>query len=273
MLVKYRTLPSITAQNFLDDIVGILDGSITSTAGLSAGADTTNSAFSGTYPTSQLTKVAAGTYTFSKIHSVDTNYTHYFRLAFSGATVTTFTVAQGYTSGTDTLLNSVAHTVNVSPSAYQSHDQFPAAINIVMNSKCVYFSSLTSGIGFGLFDIGANGITNTYTSNMLMAFVKPTTGTFNIPYAYVLNGGLSGYTSLTGSITNLELPRLVSNANDQGVIVENPVFLSHASQGHQSCGVYGLFKLGRGVIASDVYYNTSGVTRLTSFDYAVPADG
>ena len=42
MLVKYRTLPSITAQNFLDDIVGILDGSITSTASISAGADTLN---------------------------------------------------------------------------------------------------------------------------------------------------------------------------------------------------------------------------------------
>jgi uncharacterized transporter YbjL len=55
MLVKYRMLSTISNANFKADIIGILDGTITSTAGLSAGADTANSSFVGTYPSSQLT--------------------------------------------------------------------------------------------------------------------------------------------------------------------------------------------------------------------------
>mgnify|MGYP003347826745 CR=1 FL=1 len=177
-------LSTITSANFIADIVGILDGSITSTAGLSAGADKTNSSFSGTYPTSQLTKVNAGTYTFSKIHGSDNTYTHYFRLAFSGTTLTTFTVAQGYTSGTDTLLNSTANTVNVNANTFTLSDQFPSGINIVLNNNCVYISSLTSGASFGLFDLGANGITSTYANNMKMAYIKTNDASWNMPYSF-----------------------------------------------------------------------------------------
>lgn len=274
MLVKYRMLSTITSANFIADIVGILDGTITSTAGLSSGADKTNSSFSGTYPTSQLTKVNAGTYTFSKIHGSDNTYTHYFRLTFSGTTLTTFTVSQGYTSGTDTLLNSVAQTVSVSTNTYSASDQFPSGINIVLNSKCVYISSVTSGISFGLFDLGTNGITTTYATNMKMAFIKTNNGTFNIPYAYSLSGaGSSGYGSLSGNLTNLALPTYKSNASNQGVIVENPVFLSHANQGYSAYGVYGLFKLGTSVLATDVFYNIGSGPRVTSNDYAVLAEG
>lgn len=266
-------LSTITSANFIADIVGILDGSITSTAGLSAGADKTNSSFSGTYPTSQLTKVNAGTYTFSKVHGSDNTYTHYFRLAFSGTTLTTFTVAQGYTSGTDTLLNSVAQTVNVSTNTYSASDQFPAGINIVLNSKCVYISSVTSGISFGLFDLGTNGITSTYANNMKMAYIKTNNGSFNIPYAYSLAGTASGYGSLSGNLTNVQLPVYKSNASNQGVVVENPVFLSHINQGYSAYGVYGLFKLGTSVLTTDVFYNIGSGPRVTSNDYVVLAEG
>lgn len=267
-------LSTITSANFIADIVGILDGSITSTAGLSAGADKTNSSFSGTYPTSQLTKVNGTSYTFSKVHGTDNTYTHYFRLAFSGTKLTTFTVAQGYTSGTDTLLNSVTQTVNVSNNTYSASDQFPAGINIVMNSKCVYISSVTSGISFGLFDLGTNGITSTYATNMKMAYIKTNDATFNIPYAYTLGGsGSSGYGSLSGNLTNMQLPIYKSNASNQGVIVENPVFLSHVNQGYSAYGVYGLFKLGTSVLATDVFYNIGSGPRVTSNDYVVPAEG
>lgn len=264
---------TITAQNFLDDIVGILDGSVTSTAGLSAGADADNSSFNGTYPSSQLTKVNAGTYTFSKVHSVDTNRTHYFRLAFSGTSMTTFTVAQDYTAGTDTLINSVAQTVNLSSSVFNGDDQFPLGINIVLNSQCVFFTSAASGIGFGLFDLGANGITATYTDNMIMAYINTKTRTFNIPYAYSLLGPSSGYTSLDGNTTELALPVLKSNANNQGVLAENPAFISHVNQGYQAYGVYGLFRLGDNLVATDIIYNTSNVRRLVTYDHAVPAEG
>ena len=275
MLVKYRMLPTISNANFKADIIGILDGSITSTAGLSAGADTANSSFVGTYPSSQLTKVNAGTYTFSKIHGTDNTYTHYFRLTFDAgvglaAKMTTFTVAQGYTSGTDTLLNSVAQTVNVSPNTYISANQYPSGINIVLNSKCVWFSSLTSGKSFGIFDLGTNGITNTYANNMKMAYVNTTLGTFNIPYGYVLSGGASGYTSLTGNLSGPTTPTLMSNISGSAIIVENPAFVSAATQGYAAYGVSNLFKLGSNMMAMDSIYNTSGTRRIVAAaDYAI----
>lgn len=273
MLVKYRMLSTITNANFIADIVGILDGSITSTSGLSAGADKTNSSFVGTYPTSKLTKVNAGTYTFSKIHNSDTNYTHYFRMTFSGTTMTTFTVAQGYTSGTDTLLNSVAQTVTMSANTYTPSDQFPSGINIILNNNCVYFSSLTSGASFGLFDLGTTGITSTYANNMKMAYIRTNTASWNIPYAYTLAGAASGYSSLSGNLNNLTAPIFKSNVTNQGVIVENPTWVSHVNQGYSAYGVYGLFKLGNNMMVSDYTYNVSGGTRVVSNDYAVPTEG
>lgn len=266
-------LSTISSANFIADIVGILDGSITSTAGLSAGADKTNSSFSGTYPSTKLTKVNAGTYTFSKIHGSDPTYTHYFRLTFSGSTMTTFTVAQGYTSGTDTLLNSAAQTVNLKPNTYTTSDQYPSGINIIINNNCVYFSSITSGIGFGLFDLGTNGITSTYTNNMKMAYIKTNDSSYVIPYAQSLSGKTSTYTSLSGNFTNLTTPVFKSNANNQGVILENPVFISNVNQGYLAYGVYGLFKLPNNLIASDTVYNIGGVPRSVSCDYAVAAEG
>ncbi len=272
MLVKYRMLSTISSANFIADIVGILDGTITGTGGLSAGANTSVSSFSGTYPSVKLVKVNGTSYTFSKTHNT-TATTHYFRLTFSGTTLTTFTVAQGYTAGTDTLLNSVAYTVNLRASAYVASDQFPSGINIIMNNNCVFFNSPMSGIGFGLFDLGTNGITSTYTNNMQMAFVKTNDSTFGIPYAYSIAGSSSGYSALTGSLTNLTAPTFKSNTSNQGVIIENPVFLSHTNQGFAAYGVYGLFKLGNNLIVSDTVYNISGTARCASYDYSVVAEG
>lgn len=273
MLVKYRMLSTITSANFIADIVGILDGSITSTSGLSAGADKTNSSFTGTYPTGAITKVNGTSYTFSKVHNADNTYTHYFRLTFGSSVLSTFTVAQGYTSGTDTLLNSVAQTVNVTPITYNSAEAFSKGIIIVINPKCVYISGLANGITFGLFDVGANGITNTYTNSMKMAYVSPSAGTFNIPYTYSLAGGASGYSSLSGSLTNLQLPAVKSNSSGQGVVIENPTFLSHTNQGYQAFGIYNLFKLGQYNFNADSIYNTAGTPRAVSVnDYAIVSE-
>lgn len=272
MLVKYRMLSTISSADFIADIVGILDGTITSTAGLSNGADKTNSQFTGTYPSAKFTKVNAGTYTFSKTHNSEAT-THYFRLAFTGTTMTTFTVAQGYTAGSDTLLNSVAQTVNIKASAYNASDQFPSGINIVMNNNCVFFNSPNSGIGFGLFDLGVNGITAGFANNMKMAFVKTNDSSYNIPYAYQFTGTTSTYASLSGNLTNLTLPTFKSNVTNQGVIVENPTFLSHTNQGFAAFGIYSLFKIANNLLVNDTVYNISGTRRCVSNDYSVVAEG
>lgn len=262
-------LSSITVAQFTSDINGLLDGSITSVSGLSSGADKTNSVISGTYPAGVYTKVNGTTNTFSKVHSADNTYTHYFRLTYDSTKMTTFSVAQSYTSGTDTLVNSVGYTVNVTPNTYMSSMQYPSGINIAITSKNIWFSSMTSGISFGLFDLGANGITSTYANNMKMAYINTTTATYGIPYAYSLLGGASGYGALTGSLTDMTAPTLVSNISGNAMIIENPTFVSNINQGYSAYGVYNLFKLGNNMIALDSMYNTAGVTRVAAANYAV----
>jgi hypothetical protein len=270
MLIKYRMYANSTVSTLNTDIKGLIDGTITTVSGLSAGCDKANTTISGTYPTGTYTKVNDSSNTFSKIHNSDSGFTHYFRMTYDSTKMTTFTVAQDYTSGTDTLLNSVAQTVNLTPFAYNGSAQFPVGLNIVITSKCLYLSLLSSGISFGLFDLGNNGITGTYTSNMKMAFINPVTQTFNIPYAYNLAGGSSSYTSMSGNLISMySPPTLKSNLTGALVVIENPAFLSSNNQGHQAYGVYNLLKIPEYSYASDTIYNTSGVSRIAANSYAI----
>lgn len=270
-------LSTITNAQFKADIIGIIEGTITNTGQLSAGADTTNSSFTGSYPSGIYTKVGAGTNTFSKVHGTDNTYTHYFRLTFDAgvglqAMWTTFALAQGYTSGTDTLLNSSSITCNVKPNTFISSASYPSGINIVLTSKNIWFSSLTSGATFGIFDLGANGVTATYTDNMRMGIINTTATSSNIvvPYAYSIAGGNSAYTTMTATVTTLGNPTLVTNTAGSALIVENPAFVQFSQQGNQVYGIANLLKIGTSLFAMDSIYNTAGVRRIVApIDYAV----
>lgn len=277
MIVKYSVLPSITSGQFASDIVGIISGSITNTAGLSAGADTAHSSFTGNYPSSSIiTLVNAGSNTFSKVHGIDSGYTHYFRLTFGSSVLTSMSLAQGYTVGTDTLLNSYTQTVNVSPYPYTTTQQFPSTITIVLTSKCVYISSPYAGQSFGIFDLTANGITTRYTSSMKMALIQLQTGSYAIPYTYALTGqttadaGTSvGYTSLSGNLTNVNSPIPKFDENKQIVMIENPVFIQDYIHGYELFGIYNLFKIPNALMSEGTVYNVSGTRRVVSSDYAI----
>ena len=82
MIVKYNMLGNITSEQFKSDIVGLIRGTISNVGGLSAGCDSARTTFTGTYPAAKYTLVGAETNTFSKVHSVDSGTTHYFRLNF-----------------------------------------------------------------------------------------------------------------------------------------------------------------------------------------------
>jgi hypothetical protein len=78
---------------------------------------------------------------------------------------------------------------------------------------------------------------------------------------------------LEGSTTDLVRPIFKTNTSAQGVIVENPAFISHINQGYQAYGVYGLFRIADTIIVTDGFYNASGVVRAVTYDHAVPAEG
>ena len=107
MIIRYRMNSTCTLANLKTDLHNIISGNITTTADFSSGCDKTNSVIYGTYPTGIYSVQNAGTYTYSKIHNdYGAGTTHYFRLSFDSTKLTGITLAQSYTSGTDTLINS-----------------------------------------------------------------------------------------------------------------------------------------------------------------------
>jgi hypothetical protein len=89
------------------DVDKIIRGLASSTGNLGSGCDTANTVFYGTYPTGKYAQVgtAAGSDTYSKIHN-DYSDLDYIRLSYDTTKLTTITLANTYTSGTDTLVNS-----------------------------------------------------------------------------------------------------------------------------------------------------------------------
>lgn len=107
MIIRYRMNSTCTLANLKTDLHNIISGNITTTADLSAGCDKPNSVIYGTYPAGIYSVANAGTYTYSKIHNdYGAGTTHYFRLGFDSTQLTGLTLAQSYTSGSDTLVNS-----------------------------------------------------------------------------------------------------------------------------------------------------------------------
>lgn len=108
MLVRYRMNSSANVTTMRADVDKIIRGLASSTADLGAGCDTANTLFYGTYPTGKYSRVgtAAGSDTYSKIHNDYGDVTHYFRLSYDASKLTSLTLAQSYTAGTDTLVNS-----------------------------------------------------------------------------------------------------------------------------------------------------------------------
>lgn len=267
MLIKYNMLSTITSAQFKSDIIGLINGTITTVGGLSAGCDTARTTITGSYPAGIYTEVNATSSTFSKVHSVDSSVTDYFRLTFGTSILSSISFSQGYTSGTDTLVNSVSTPINLVPNIYSYGGQVDGGITIVITSKCLHITSLFSGVGFGIFDIGTNGITATYTNSMKMAAINTNAGTFTIPYSYRLSGATSGYGTVTGNLVSPITPAVSVGTGAGTILPENPVFLASSQQGNISYGVLNLLRIPLGL--PDYQYNTSGVARQTGPGYAI----
>jgi hypothetical protein len=272
-------LPGITQQQFRDDIVGLISGTITNVSSLSAGADIANSSISGTYPTGKYSLVNSSSNTFSKIHSTSGSTTHYFRLGFASNSLSTISLAQSYTSGTDTLINSVANTVNILPNPYQGKESVinSSGLTLVISNSCIHFTSASSGVSVGIHDLGENGVTSTYSDNMKMAFIELDVAagslpSYVIPYAYSIDGQNSAYTTLSGNLStvNNQIPILQKNSlGTSSLVVEIPVFITSITQAYAVYGVLGLFRIPQNVIATDYQYTSNGVIRQSTFSHAV----
>lgn len=137
MLVRYRMLPTLTIEDFKSDIHKIITGQITAVADFSAGCDKANSQVLGPYPSGTYAAVNAGTYTYSKIHNEYNTVTHYFRLAFDSDKLTGFTLAAGYDSNTDTLINSQALTDETLVDRYTASISISGEFGLLSTTKTI----------------------------------------------------------------------------------------------------------------------------------------
>lgn len=279
MLVRYRLNSSCTIQNFKDDINNIILGNITTTDDLSSGANKPNCSVYGTYTPAIYAKVNATTYTYSKVHSDIAGYTHYFRLTFDSTKLTTVALAQSYTSGTDTLVNSAVVTENMQMFTFNSAAQ--NGIDIIVSNKMLVFMAPQSGAMLGIIDLGHSSTTRTYTNSMLMMLQDfsnvPNWGALSqgvyantggtIPYTY--NYDTSSYATVTSGITGAQTLRK-PGGNGVTVIFENPLFTTSSGATNLMYGCYRIPYLSFSGI--QIYKDAANFYRLTVNDISLLVD-
>jgi hypothetical protein len=280
MLVRYRINSTCTLANFQTDINNIILGNIATTADLSSGADKTNSVVLGTYTTGIYNKVNASTYTYSKAHNSITGYTHYFRLTFDATQLTTIALAQSYTSGTDTLVNSSATTVNIQRFTFNSVLQ--NGIDIIVSNKMLVFFAPQSGVLIGIVDLGHSATTRAYTNSMLMVLqdfgnvpnwgatsqstiLANTGGT--IPYTY--NYDTASYATVVTGISGAQTTRK-TNTPGSTTIFENPLFCNGGGAANLMYGCYRIPYLSFNGV--QLYKDASNLYRLTVYDNSLLVD-
>ena len=225
MLVRYRTNAGCTLANFQTDLNNIILGNITSVNDLSAGADTGATQIYGTYPVGIYARVNGTSYTYSKRHSTETTYTHYFRFTFDAVGITNIALAQNYTSGTDALLNSSSMAMVVFPVAYSAATT--CGIDILVSDKTITILStiLSSQVKLSITDLGHTGVTRQYTNSMLMSINNHynVSGNISVLCPYTYNFDISGYSPLTA-----EAQLITSGRKGAGpgitTVFENPMF-------------------------------------------------
>ena len=268
MLVKYYMNSGCTYANMVADINGIVNGSITSTGGLSVGANTALTTFTGTYPSTYYSVAnSAGAYTYMKLYNANTSTNNYFTIGFNGTTgISSLTLGAGYANSTNSYaLSSYTYTF---PQiiGIQSY----ASIDIIVNNNLFFINNPSVGsYGAGIFDMGYNGVTQAFTSGLTASLMPisnvsgSTAGSTLIPvnpYSWVFAN--SSYGTSNSALTSVVPIPAVYNSSGNVAVLENPVFQYNQNQGNSVSVVYGLNSITQGeYIARTTYVDNNSVYR------------
>lgn len=265
MFVRYRMLGNITIAQFKTDVHNIITGNVASVNDLSAGADKANCIVGGNYPTGTYTVQNAGTYTYSKVHNADAAYTHYFRLTFDSTSLTAITLAQSYTVGSDTLVNSSSSQIY----RYAWQASMGSASNWT-NGQVMNITSPTSAPAVGDQIILRNGGYMNYDTSInpydpypvniakntvITALVgagpyTATTNTNNTGINYQTNQYFSSsavYTAFQGyRPQNISVPILTTTSYGLGIdfVITSKCFFINAPYVRQAFGIFDIAKNG-----------------------------
>lgn len=287
MLVRYRTTTDLTLTDFKADLDGIIQGTITQASQLSTNAKD-NSVFYGSYPTGKYARVNSTSYTYSKAHNSIAGKTHYFRLTFDSSALTSFTVASGYTSGSDTLLNTYNSSVSISPFPYEIYYKY--GVDIIVNDKMIGIFT-QNGNCMSFIDVGHTGVSRAYTDSMMMALIafpkttassniatysvqdpiyKTTTNAY-IPYTYNLSS--LSYGSLVYGFSATIPRKVATSIGGTLALVENPVFIDCVQSGYCSHLLYGMNKIATNSFGGfTVYSDGLGLYRFAYCDFSFLVD-
>lgn len=265
MLVRYKKNSTCTIENFKDDINNIILGNIVTVNDLSSGADKVNSVIYGTYPTGTYARANNTTFTYSKDHNTEAK-TNYFRLTYDTVQLSNFTLAESYTSETDTLLNSL----QLSPS-----NIIISNIDIVVNDKCLIFLPSNSNNKYGVFDVGHNAVSRQFTDTMLMVLAN--VGDFGTkallytytPYTYDFD--TLSYAAVTIAALGVSTDtKRKSTGNSVAVIFESPYTTSINSG---TSLLYGISRIPSYTFAgTQIYKDASDNYRITYNDNSFLVD-
>lgn len=273
MLVRYRTTGNQTLANFQTDLNAIITGGVAAVSDLTTPARTYSSIY-GTYPAGIYSRVNATTYTYSKAHNVVAGYTHYFRFGFSATQLTTWDLAQSYSSGTDTLINTLQKTgLNINPTI--NYDvNYPIGMDIIVSNKAIVIQAIQSNQMLGVFDLGHNGVTRAYTSSMLMCFQDmqnvinygANTGVA-IPYTYSFDT-LSYGTNTSAHVNITPLKKFTATSNL--AVFENPIYCTSTPNGSVINLIYSLYKIPTASFNGiQIYQDSNSLYRLSMNDYSI----
>jgi hypothetical protein len=274
MIVEYATTAAaFTLANFKADIAGLIAGTITTVSGLSSSCDKTKTVMTGTYPASTYTLENGTSWTFSKVHHRYSGVKHYFRLVWTDASnrITSIVQSQGYTSGTDTLVNSYSNTTTITATPYYPGDPFPIKFILIVAQESVVLYSKGDGAtgyfqAYAIVDITKNSLSAYHTTSALQGFYDFSYNYFSSPYMVQRTAsGVETYATQSSIVPTYTNTGLYTDENSKYVIIETPFVITNTNFMNQPFYLYGIYclpNIGTTIIPNEIKYNTNTRIRL-----------
>lgn len=238
MYVKYVAQANATLQTIRTDLIALVNGSISTANDFSVNCNRDSTVLKGTFPTGKYAVANSSnssSLTISKIHNDYSDTTHYVKLNFSGNTWSNTIVSRGYTSGTDTMVNSL--TFETVPTTLAG----AVVLHIIVGSKTFYmYSDIANTKALVVSDIGKTGVSRTFTNSMLMTAWNLVTPNYYIPYVYDTTS--DAYSSCSSPTVTSITPGKAGLSNGALFTVENPVFLIMDRAANTAFYHYGIVK-------------------------------
>jgi hypothetical protein len=160
--------------------------------------------------------------------------------------------------------------VNLTTSTYTAPTY--NTIDIVINSKGIFFGSAVNDVAVGIFDISKDGISREFTSTCLMSIVDVNNTNNGVQNPYVYNVSTQTYGVQVAGLEYVT-PSRIPRANANLTLIENPVQASARSSGFAVDSIYGIYRVAEGTwTKGSRYVDGSGVSRVVYNNFSIPSE-